>query len=110
MKTILIETCGTPIHVDIPELNVSYYLGGAPLTFCGTIQDLGIVVLIKEDSTDDVNPYKIPGVDRFNGRALIIQTDDEGAPVDIDFGAYDKYYEWFNGPVSRGTRSKSYGT
>ena len=110
MKTILIETCGTPTHVDIPETNVSYYLGGAPLTFCGTIQDLDVVILIKEDSVDEMNPYNIPGVKSFRGRALIIQTDTEGVPMDIDFDAYDNYYEWFNGPVSRGTRSRSCGT
>lgn len=110
MKTILIETCGTPIQVDIPEPNAAFYLGGAPLTFCGTIQALDIVVLIKEDSTDDINSYKIPGVKSFRGRALIIQTDDEGIPMDIDFDAYEKYYDWFNGPVSRGTRSRQCGT
>ncbi len=107
MKTLLIETCGTPIQIDIPETNAAYYLGGAPLTFCGTIPNLDIVILIKEDSTDDINSYKIPGVSPFRGRALIIQTDIEGVPTDLDFSAYEKYLSWFNGPVSRGTRSNS---
>lgn len=106
MKTILIETCGTPIQIDVPEPEVSYYLGGAPLTFAGTINQLDIVVLIKEDSQEPENPYRVPGVQSFRGRALVIQTDGEGVPIDLDFDAYDEYYEWFNQPVSRGTRSR----
>ena len=110
MKLLLVETCGTPIPVDIPEIDVAHYLGGAPLTFCGTIMDLDVIVLIKEDSDDELNSYHIPGIKRFRGRALIIQTDTEGIPTDLDFEAYDNYVEWFNRPVSHNTRSKPYKT
>ena len=92
MKTILVETTGETQTIDIPEVNVAYYLGGAPLTFCGTIQELGIVILVKEDSVGQINPYKIPGVQSYRGRALIIQTDEQGIPIDLDFDAYESWY------------------
>ena len=93
MKTILIETTGELHYVDIPEKNVDFYLGGAPLTFCGTIPELDAVVLIKEDSRDAENSYIIPGVERFKGRALVIKTDVEGIPVDIDLREYETWYD-----------------
>ena len=92
MKAILVETNGKLNHIDITELEVSFYLGGAPLTFCGTIKHLDLVVLIKEDYPGTVfNPYVIPGVSRFKGRALIIQTNSHGNPIDIDYDAYYRY-------------------
>ena len=92
MKTILVETTGETQIIDIPEVNVAYYLGGAPLTFCGTIQELGIVILVKDECTGEINPYKIPGVQPYRGRALIIQTDEQGIPIDLDFDAYESWY------------------
>ena len=108
MKTILVEFSGDLNHVDIPELDVSYYLGGAPLTFCGTIPELDIVILIKEDSLQPLNTYRIPGIKSFNGRALIVQTDDEGAPIDINFDKYYEYEKWYNQPIAHSTRLKHY--
>ena len=93
MKTILVETTGETQTIDIPEVNVAYYLGGAPLTFCGTIQELGIVILVKEDSVGQINPYKNTWCPNLTaGRALIIQTDEQGIPIDLDFDAYESWY------------------
>ena len=96
MKIILIETDGGLHDVDITEEEIAFYLGGVPLTFCGTIQELDIVVMIKEDSTNDTNPYVIPGIKRFRGRALIIQTDDNGDPIDID---KEVYHNWVGSKI-----------
>ena len=106
MKTVLVEVNGEIKYVEIHELDVHYYLGGAPLTFCGTIEPLDAVILIKLDYPGGLNPYVIPGVPRFRGRALIIKTDDEGAPIDMDLDEYEHYVAWFNNPVAFGTRIK----
>ena len=92
MKLLLVEPNGELCREEIPEADVCFHLGGAPLTFCGTIDVLDVVVLVKEDCTGKVNPYKIPGIDPYKGRALIIQTNEEGVPVDLNFDAYDKWY------------------
>ena len=106
MKTVLVEVNGELNYVDIPELEVHYYLGGVPLTFCGTIEPLDAVILIKLDYKGIINPYIIPGVRRFKGRALIIKTDDEGVPTDLSMEEYEEYVRWFNNPVALGTRIK----
>ena len=53
MEIILIEIDGGLHDVKITEEEVAHYLGGIPLTFCGTIQELDIVVMTKKNSTSE---------------------------------------------------------